>query len=260
MSKEKILLKFGGSLITEKKSDVPKINAVNLEIIGKLLNNKKYDIIIVHGAGSFGHPIAKEFNIIDGLNKSPEQENSITEIREQMKKLNQLLCNIMEKNGIRTKTIVPSKTMRTKGARHITKFPTEVFDKSIEEGTIPITFGDATDDELQGINILSGDVIMVELARIYKPTFSIFIMDLPGVMDGDPKAKDSTVIPVVDTKLIKNLKERTFNNGNTDVTGGLIGKLECALEIAQYSQCWITNLEALEMALTGNPGGSRIIL
>ena len=85
-------------------------------------------------------------------------------------------------------------------------------------------------------------------------------MDLPGVMDGDPKSKDSKVIPVVDTELIKNLKEKTFNNGNTDVTGGLIGKLECALEIAQYSQCWITNLESLEMTLTGNPGGSRVIL
>ncbi len=260
MSKEKILLKFGGSLITEKMSDTPKINTINLDRIGKVLNNKEYDIIVVHGAGSFGHPIAQKFNLIDGLNESPEQKKSIAEIREQMEKLNHVLCSIIEKNGMKTKSVIPSKTMITKGARNIAKFPTEIFDKCIEEGNIPITFGDATDDELQGINILSGDVIMMELARIYKPAFSVFVMDLPGVMDGDPKSKDSKVIPRVDAKIIKELKEKTFSNGNTDVTGGLIGKLECALEIAQHSQCWITNLDSLEMVLTGNPRGSEVVL
>lgn len=260
MSKEKILLKFGGSLITEKNSNVPRINIRNLERIGRLLSNNDYDIIIVHGAGSFGHPIAQKFNLTDGLNKNPEQKESITEIRKQMKKLNQLFCKIIEQNGIKTKSIIPSESMKTRGAKHISQFPKEIFDKSIKEGIIPITFGDATDDELQGINILSGDVIMMELSRIYKPRFSAFIMDLPGVMDGDPKSKDSKLIPIVDSKMVKVLKERNITNGNTDVTGGIIGKLECALEISHYSQCWITDLDSLEMILTGKPSGSKVIL
>ena len=54
MTKERILLKFGGSLVTKKNSDIPKINIANLKQIGKILNNKKYDLIVVHGAGSFG--------------------------------------------------------------------------------------------------------------------------------------------------------------------------------------------------------------
>ena len=49
MPKEKILLKFGGSLITKKNSRLPVINNENLERIGKLLNNNNYDIVIVHG-------------------------------------------------------------------------------------------------------------------------------------------------------------------------------------------------------------------
>ena len=159
MTKEKILLKFGGSLITKKNSDIPKINIDNLEEIGKLLNNDKYDLIIVHGAGCFGHPIAKKFNLIDGLNESPEQKESIKEIRHQMKELNQILCKIIESQGIKTKSIIPSESMRTRGARHISKFPKQIFDKAISEGNIPITFGDITEDELQGINVLSGDVL-----------------------------------------------------------------------------------------------------
>jgi isopentenyl phosphate kinase len=49
-------------------------------------------------------------------------------------------------------------------------------------------------------------------------------------------------------------------DGTTDVTGGLIGKLECALEISKYSQCWITNLDSLEMVLLGKPKGSKVLL
>lgn len=43
MPKEKILLKFGGSLITKKNSRLPVINNENLERIGKLLNNNNYE-------------------------------------------------------------------------------------------------------------------------------------------------------------------------------------------------------------------------
>ena len=91
MTKEKILLKLGGSLITKKNSEIPKINIANLERIGELLDNNKYDLIVVHGAGSFGHPIAEKFNLINGLDESPEQKKSIKEIRNQMKELNQIL-------------------------------------------------------------------------------------------------------------------------------------------------------------------------
>ena len=260
MTKEKILLKFGGSLITKKNSDIPKINIDNLEEIGKLLNNDKYDLIIVHGAGSFGHPIAEKFNLIDGLDESLEQKESIKEIRHQMKELNQILCKIIESQGIKTKAIIPSESMRTRGAKHISKFPKKIFDKAIREGNIPITFGDVTEDELQGINVLSGDVIMMELARIYRPAFSVFIMDYPGVMDSNPRLKDSNIIPIVDSKMIGELRQKTNMNGTTDVTGGLIGKLECALEISKYSQCWITNLDSLEIVLLGKPKGSKVLL
>ena len=68
MKKEIILLKFGGSLITDKRSDEPKINSANINSIGKILTVENYDIIIVHGAGSFGHPIAKKFGILNGKN------------------------------------------------------------------------------------------------------------------------------------------------------------------------------------------------
>ena len=67
MKKEMVILKFGGSLITDKASDIPRTNDSKLKAIGRILNQNKYNIIIVHGAGSFGHPIAKKYNIAEGI-------------------------------------------------------------------------------------------------------------------------------------------------------------------------------------------------
>ena len=74
-----------------------------------------------------------------------------------------------------------------------------------------------------------------------------------------PKSKISNIIPLVDSNIIQILRKKTEVSETADVTGGLIGKLECALEIAQYSQCWITNLDSLKNILEGKPRGSRII-
>ena len=119
MSKELIIVKFGGSLITDKSSDKPTINRLHLESIGEILNQNNYDLIIVHGAGSFGHPIAKKFGIADGLDGSFEQKEAVNETREQVQELNDILCNYLNEEGINTLPIAPSSAMITNGPKEI---------------------------------------------------------------------------------------------------------------------------------------------
>ena len=145
MEKELIIVKFGGSLITDKSSDTPKINNKNLESIGNILKQKNYNLIIVHGAGSFGHPIAKKFDIAEGLNNDLKQKNAIKETRKQVRELNKIFCESLNKTGIKTETIVPSSTMTTNGPKEIINFPYNMFNKSLSENKVPITFGDVTD-------------------------------------------------------------------------------------------------------------------
>tara|TARA_B100001250_G_scaffold210174_1_gene180397 strand:+ start:3305 stop:4087 length:783 start_codon:yes stop_codon:yes gene_type:complete len=260
MEKELIIIKFGGSLITDKSSDTPKINNRNLESISNILNQSKYDLIIVHGAGSFGHPIAKKFNIAKGLNDDVAQKNAIKETRKQVRELNQIFCDSLHKVGIKTETIVPSSLMTTNGPKEIVNFPYSIFSKALSENKIPVTFGDVTDDKLQGISILSGDILMMKLAEFYKPSYSVFIMDYPGVFDGKPDNPDSKIIPVVNQETIEILKKQKENKNIADVTGGLIGKIECAIEMSKYGDTWITNLDSLNDFLNNKPSGSRVII
>lgn len=257
MAGDLIILKFGGSLITDKKSEIPKVRNRALEKISSVLRNKKKNMIIVHGAGSYGHPIAKKYKITEGLDGSKEQKEAIQETRNQVRKLNKRLCKSLQNSGMKTESIIPSISMQTRGDRKIENFPVNEFETALSKGKIPVTFGDVTEDLTQGINILSGDVIMMELARIYLPAVTIFVMDYPGVME-DPENESSEIIPLIDSDTRKSIK-KYYETGIADVTGGLVGKLECAAEIAKYSQCWITSLDYLENCINGDFQGTQVV-
>ena len=60
-------------------------------------------------------------------------------------------------------------------------------------------------------------------------------------MNGKPEDEKSEIIPLVDSETRESIKKYYGEERITDVTGGLVGKLECAARIAEHSQCWITN-------------------
>ena len=57
-----MILKLGGSVITDKSTSYATADEKNIELIAnEILKCKKdfnFKLIIVHGAGSFGHPLA----------------------------------------------------------------------------------------------------------------------------------------------------------------------------------------------------------
>jgi isopentenyl phosphate kinase len=67
------VLKIGGSVITDKNGDL----AAKTEVINRLAEeiakaNLK-NLIVVHGGGSFGHPIAQKWALKNGY-KEPAQK------------------------------------------------------------------------------------------------------------------------------------------------------------------------------------------
>ena len=63
LANNKIVIKFGGGLITDK-TQLKTIKAQNLDSVCEIIANvlgKGNEVIIVHGAGSFGHLEAKKW-------------------------------------------------------------------------------------------------------------------------------------------------------------------------------------------------------
>jgi len=77
------IIKFGGSLITEKNSRQRKIKYDVLEFLcEEIAAVRDEKIIIIHGGGSYGHPVAKKCGIPYGspyksfFSKSPPNLDS----------------------------------------------------------------------------------------------------------------------------------------------------------------------------------------
>ena len=69
-----IILKIGGSILTNKDSlesevDSESLKRIALEIKSSLDKSHK-ELIIVHGAGSFGHPPAKKYKIGEAFDEA----------------------------------------------------------------------------------------------------------------------------------------------------------------------------------------------
>ena len=77
-----IILKIGGSILTNKNAvsevDTKSLKRIASEIKSSLDNSFK-ELIIVHGAGSFGHPPAKKYKIGEKFDQSEYPQKRISQ-------------------------------------------------------------------------------------------------------------------------------------------------------------------------------------
>ena len=106
----RIVVKFGGALITKKDEQ----SVARIEIIRDLcsvvhsLTTDGVQVIIVHGAGSFGHLKAKRWRLNEGYipnlshpNDSCEsQVEAVHEVRQDMLRLNSIVVAELENLGL----------------------------------------------------------------------------------------------------------------------------------------------------------------
>ena len=87
-----VVIKWGGGLITHKD----RLCSVNMEVIdslSKVCASSNKNLVIVHGAGSFGHMKAKKFRLAEGDIPGLEQLQAVDEVRNDMLELNRYVSN-----------------------------------------------------------------------------------------------------------------------------------------------------------------------
>jgi isopentenyl phosphate kinase len=87
-------------------------------------------------------------------------------------------------------------------------------------------------DEKLSFSICSGDLLVMSLAKYFKPEKVIFVMDEDGLYTSNPKInKDSKFIE--STTIEKLEKLTTSIDAHDDVTGGMGGKIDTVKNISQ---------------------------
>jgi isopentenyl phosphate kinase len=222
------ILKLGGSVVTDKdKPFTP--NTQNIErLAAEVAASMPTPLVVVHGGGSYGHPVAKQYKISEGY-KNPGQLAGFSRTHQAMVQLNKIIVDSLLDAGVPAFSLSPSSFIVTE-ARRITELDTAKIRRYLGAGMVPVLYGDAVLDTQQGFAILSGDQLVMRLAASLKADRIVLGSDVDGVFTADPKlVKEARHIPRLSLKELDGMV-KIGEALNTDVTGGMLGKVREAAE------------------------------
>ena len=251
------IIKLGGSVITYKDRTPPEVNNNAISHIANELKVSNDNLILVLGGGSFGHQTAHKYGY--GEEKVPIRRllEGIGPIRENMTKLSTFVSDEFTRNGINS-VVLPPFTHVTLDNGKISSYPTDILEKSLISGYRVITHGDVCFDQKLGASILSGDTIIVYLAKALKAKRVLIGTNVDGVLEQNPKdALNPKIVPVINQSNRKDVLQLAGDSNSTDVTGGMYKKITELLQLAEESiDISIFNLTIpgrLESLLNGSP-------
>ena len=249
MVKRLTIIKLGGSVVTNKLKPLT-FNYNSVDNIAKIIKNFDGPVMIVHGAGSFGHYYAKYYGVSD---KPTRSIKSVIKIRDSMQLLHSKIINVFQKNKLDTFSFSPIYMYNNNKIPNSWK---KILTHSLSFGLIPTTFGDVLLGS-KGFYIISGDVIVLDLCRLLKPSRVVFASNIDGIYE-DINDK-SSLIPKI-SNLHNNFK---FSKLDYDVTGGIKTKITQSMKIANLGiEVQITNglnSHTLMKALKGEHVGTLFV-
>ena len=221
---EPTVLKIGGSVITDKDVELQ----VQMEAISRLADEIQQasirDLMIVHGGGSFGHPLAKRYNISEGL-KDDTQKIGFSETHHIMTVLNGLFMDALIWRKIPAVSINPSSFVITRAGR-IKIFEDAPIKMMLANAFLPVLYGDAVMDSESGFAILSGDQLVSALAISFDARRIIIGADVDGLYNADPKTdRSAEIFRHLTLAELRELQDKLGKSKACDVTGGMFGKI-----------------------------------
>lgn len=233
--KELVLVKLGGSIITDKntqeQADIKTIKRL-AENLYKVYQEGQYHLLIGHGAGSFGHPPAKKYDTMNGL-KGYESCLGMAEVKEAMARLNQVVIEEFVRAGLPAITVPPFATITAKG-RDLDKLFLTPFLNLLNNGLVPVIHGDVISDVKIGCTIYSGETVLnilaIRLKRFFHPKVIIEVGLTRGVLD---MSNSMETVPEVTAKNFTEIEQLIRGSHGVDVTGGMIHKVKEALDLAK---------------------------
>ncbi len=255
MSTDPIIIKLGGSVITDKSAkNVPKLGKISE--IADAISSLSGELILIHGAGSFAHPIVLEHRLQEGLS-SKEQLKGFVEAKYQLLELQRILIREFQSRDVMVAPIMPSSCIVASDGR-ISAFNLAPIRKFMELGLMPLLHGDLVPDRKRGLSVVSGDQLALHLAERMRARMVIFGCDVDGLFDRDPRDDpDAKLIPLVTPSNYEEALRAAGGSGGSDVTGGMRGKVLESIRLARKGiEVVILNLNRpweLGKAIRGEP-------
>lgn len=230
------ILKLGGSLLTDKTKPKSIRHDILNQVIQEIVDADE-KLILIHGGGSFGHPIAKKYKISDGIDKSIiNQILGLTETHYTMNKLNSIIFKSFLKKFYPCLPIQTSSSF-IQDNQQITSHAIKIIETALDLDILPILYGDILLDVSGSFSILSGDHIIYLLCRDlqrFNVSKVIFAMDIDGIYIKDENEENEyKLAKIIYKNELKNLELANLEN-KIDVTGGIRGKIKAIEKILEF--------------------------
>lgn len=217
------ILKIGGSVLTDKsRPSTPRPDQIR-RIAAEIKAGMRSKLVLVHGAGSFGHHQAKEYGLKSGLNE--KSIRGIMPTHNAVRELNDMIVTALYANGVYAAPVHPLSACVLKDGR-IEHLGLDVIDRMLADGIVPVLHGDVVMDTVKGIDVLSGDQLVAYLAKALGAKKVGIGTNVDGVY-----AKDFKIIRAITPSHIHQVKESLSGSGGVDVTGGMYGKIMELMEL-----------------------------
>ena len=226
---ELILLKLGGSTITDKTRPF----TARVDVIDRLASEIKtafderegdLQLIIGHGAGSFGHPVAEKYQTHQGA-VGVDSWLGFAEVAAAVAELNHLVVGALRRCGVPAIRFQPSASTRTRG-KQLMYFETHPIKEALNHGLTPVIYGDVSVDANQGMSIVSTETLFDNLARELSPSRIILAGRVDGVYTADPETTpNAELIEDIDRTNWEHVETVLGGSHGTDVTGGMFTKV-----------------------------------
>jgi isopentenyl phosphate kinase len=228
-----VVIKLGGSALTDKRRIyTPRFAMIHAAAAQVARITRRCSVIIVHGAGSFGHMPVRRYGLQDGL-KNRGQLKGLTATKLRLLQWESTIDEIFRSHRI---PIIPFSTSDFAVTRNgrITTFELEPLTMWLRLGCVPSIGGDIVPDTRKGFAILSGDQIAAYIAIKLNAAKLVYCLDVDGLYDANPivnsKARLVKSLTVESALGLASKSTRTFA---PDVTGGIVGKVREAIVAAK---------------------------
>lgn len=255
------VIKLGGSVVTDKGSDQLRVHRLLVADLAQQIGAAKLKrLVLVHGAGSYGHRIVQRTGIDRGL----VAEDSLLAWAETQRLQYQLVTEIAEiliQQGLPAIPCQASASALLKDGQ-LQEMDVQVASAILQSGGVPLFYGVPAVDQLRGVAILSGDQIAPYLAHALGIPVVIHGTDVDGVFAGDPKAPGAKPVELIHPSNWPELQKGVGGSSNVDVTGGMRGKIQSLIDwVHKGVQARIINATVagqMSAALAGKAVGTLV--
>lgn len=233
------ILKIGGSIITDKtRPSAPRPEMIE-QISREVADCRTNGLILVHGAGSFGHIQARQYGL-------PERFSAegLLRTHQSVVMLNSMMVEALFRAGARPVPVHPFSSTVLRDGR-ISDLSVSPIKEMSSRGLLPVLHGDVAIDSSCGSGIVSGDQIVSFLAENIGADQVALGTDVDGI--------------ICEGRTLEEISRRDMRaidigcGPGVDVTGGMRGKLRELFDLADRGiQSQIFN--------AGRPGNVKRVL